>query len=182
MMKKWLSITFALLLMLSTAVIGVSAADKDIEAAGDDSGYTVNGVITSFLSEDDDVTISIKGSGLLSLSVKKKGNNITFTYNNIPGGKYTVNISKNNHVTRTYEIELTGDTTLEAMICPIGDVNMDGKVTTMDVTRANAHVRGAAALEGYQLLLADTTPDSDGVTTMDVTRINSHARGISSLW
>ena len=180
-MKKCVSIMLVLLLMLSASVTGISAAEKDYAATGDDS-YTVSGTITSYLSDEDDVIIAIKGSGQLSLSVKKKGNNIAIKYNNIPAGKYTVSISKNNHVTREYEINLNSDYNLDAVICPLGDVNMDGKITTMDVTRANAHVKGTAPLKGYQLLLADAAPDSEGVTTMDVTRINAHAKEVNFLW
>ena len=71
--------------------------------------------------------------------------------------------------------------TLDAKICPIGDVTMDGKLTTMDVTRTNAHVKGTAALEGYALLLGDTA-GGEGITTIDVTRINSHVQGKNPLW
>ena len=165
--------------------------DEDVEHAleeagiGDDpgpigEGFTVKGSITSYLSDEDAVSVSIAGSGSPD-SVAMTWTNTGYEITGLAAGDYTLTFGKKNHVTRTYEIKVSADMTLDAKICPIGDVTMDGKLTTMDVTRTNAHVKGTAALEGYALLLGDTA-GGEGITTIDVTRINSHVQGKNPLW
>ena len=161
--------------------------DEDVEHALEEAGigddpdtFVLSGSLTTFLDKDDNVVLSLVGD--------KGGQTMEFTGDakeyllfGMQAGKYTLTVSKKNHVTREYEVDINGDTTLDAKICPIGDVPMDGKLTTMDVTRTNAHVKGTAALEGYALLLGDTA-GGEGITTIDVTRINSHVQGKKALW
>ena len=172
-----------------SAALGLT--DEDVEHAlyeagmgGDPGpigeGFTVKGSITSYLSDEDAVSVSIAGSGSPD-SVAMTCTNTGYEITGLAAGDYTLTFGKKNHVTRTYEIKVSADMTLDAKICPIGDVTMDGKLTTMDVTRTNAHVKGTAALEGYALLLGDTAGGA-GITTIDVTRINSHVQGKNPLW
>lgn len=90
---------------------------------------------------------------------------------------------KANHVTREYTVTV-GSTavTQNAKIHLLGDINGDGKVTTIDFGRANAHAKGASTLTGYELLCADTVKQDGQVTTADAARINAHAKGASKLW
>ena len=64
----------------------------------------------------------------------------------------------------------------------IGDINGDGKVTTIDFVRANSHARGVTLLSGYELKCADVVGTDGKVTTADAIRINAHAKGTSLLW
>jgi len=176
--------------------LGLSDSDikKAVEEAGlgdkpDPDGFSFDLSVTSFLSDTDEITVSISGidyyhdnASIEFATVTKKGLNITVNYHDVPAGKYTVAISKKDHVTREYEIVINSDAALDAKICPIGDATLDGEVTTMDVTRANAHVKGRAPLEGYALLCADVLPQTEGITTLDVTRINSHVQKVKPLW
>lgn len=57
-----------------------------------------------------------------------------------------------------------------------GDVNGDGKVNTMDVSRLYAHVRGTNPLSDEQLANADVNGDGK-INTMDVSRLYAHVRG-----
>ena len=131
-------------------------------------GNAVTGTITSYLSDTDTVTVELLKGEVVAYSTTVTGNTAAY-------------FSKKNHVARDYTITVSGGAIQDAKICPIGDVTMDGKLTTMDVTRANAHVKGTAALEGYALLLGDTAGGA-GITTIDVTRINSHVQGKNPLW
>jgi len=142
---------------------------------------TVSGNITSYLSETDTVTVELLSGDAVAYSTTVTGNTAAYSIANVADGAYTLRVSKNNHVARDYDITVSGGAVQDAKICPIGDVTMDGKLTTMDVTRTNAHVKGTAALEGYALLLGDTA-GSEGITTIDVTRINSHVQGKNPLW
>ncbi len=144
-------------------------------------GNAVTGTITSYLSDTDTVTVELLKGEVVAYSTTVTGNTAAYSIGDVADGGYTLRVSKKNHVARDYTITVSGGAVQDAKICPIGDVTMDGKLTTMDVTRANAHVKGTAALEGYALLLGDTAGGA-GITTIDVTRINSHVQGKNPLW
>ncbi len=58
----------------------------------------------------------------------------------------------------------------------LGDINGDGKLTTADVARLNAHILGKITLSEAALLAADF--DGNGVTnTADVARLNAYILG-----
>lgn len=61
----------------------------------------------------------------------------------------------------------------------LGDVNMDGKISTADVGLANAHAKGTKLLNDEQFKLADINKDGN-VTTADVGIINAHAKGTNN--
>ena len=63
-----------------------------------------------------------------------------------------------------------------------GDINGDGRVTTIDFVRVNSHARGVTLLSGYELKCADVVGADGKVTTADAIRINAHAKGTSLLW
>ena len=63
-----------------------------------------------------------------------------------------------------------------------GDVTGDGKITTMDFSRANAHAKEVAPLTGYALQCADVVGTDGKVTTLDAMRINAHVKGTANLW
>ena len=63
-----------------------------------------------------------------------------------------------------------------------GDINGDGKLTNIDVARANAHVRGTTLLSDYELKCADVVGTDGKVTNIDVAKINAHVKGTNKLW
>ena len=141
-------------------------------------------VVTSFLSETDDVKVELvrRGETETAYSSVGKGNKASFTFDNILSGAYTVRISKNNHVSREYTIIINKDAPVESFrIHPLGDINGDGKVNTIDVTRANAHAKGVATLKGYEVQCADINNDGK-INTIDVSRMNAHAKQLTSLY
>ncbi len=141
-------------------------------------------VVTSFLSETDDVKVELvrRGETETAYSSVVKGNKVSFTFDNILSGAYTVRISKNNHVSREYTIIINKDAPVESFrIHPLGDINGDGKVNTIDVTRANAHAKGVATLKGYEVQCADINNDGK-INTIDVSRMNAHAKQLTSLY
>lgn len=147
----------------------------------------VSGTVTSFLSGADKVTLELipEGTTEVKHSTEVYGNTATYTLDSVPEGKYTLRVSKKDHVTRSYEITVTGGIVKQDVkIHPLGDINGDGKVTTMDFGRANAHARGTSTLTGYEFDCANAIPDSGTpkITTMDAGRINAHAKGTFFLW
>lgn len=154
---------------------------KSFTAAAASNGSVVSGTVTSYLDESGAVTVQLLQGDIEKYSTYVTGNTVGYSIADVADGSYTLRVSKKNHAARDYDITVAGDTVLDAKICPVGDVNMSGTVTTMDVTMANSHVQKKSTLSGYSLKLADAN-NSDSITTMDVTMINSHVQKKSSLW
>lgn len=145
---------------------------------------SLHGTVKSFLSETDAVNISLvsKEEPEQMFALDVKGNNAEYVFENVESGDYTIVVFKNNHVTRNYEITIGMENVVQDMkINPVGDVNGDGRVNTIDVARANAHAKSATRLEGYELACVDINGDGK-VNTIDVARMNAHAKSVSSLW
>ena len=149
----------------------------------------ISGNVTSYdIGKNDVVTIRLLNSAGTTELKKVQGkagtsSQVAYEIKDVEEGSYILEVSKEGHVTRTYEIIVGQSNVAQDMkICPKGDVTGDGKVTTMDVTRTNMHARGLNQLSGYELACADVVGTDGKVTTMDVTRINAHVRGISALW
>ena len=106
----------------------------------------------------------------------------SYHFSNLAAGAYRLTALKDNHVPRSYTITPSSNSKLDVKIHPIGDINGDGIVSTLDFGRANSHARGKSTLEGYEFDCADVTGTDKTVTTADTGKINSHARGKSKLW
>ena len=75
------------------------------------------------------------------------GNSAAYSIDNVEAGTYTLKVMKANHVTREYAVTVgSSAVTQNVKIHPLGDVNGDGKVTTADAARINAHAKGASKL------------------------------------
>ena len=97
-------------------------------------------------------------------------------------GSYTVEVSRKDHVTRSFELTLdSADIPVDVTLHLKGDINGDGKVNTTDVGRANAHAKKTNLLEGYELACADVSGDGK-VNTTDVGRMNAHAKKTNLMW
>ena len=149
------------------------------KAAG---GYTVSGTVTSFLKDTDTVWIAIGTSEAIPYATFVTGNTASYSISNVAAGTYTLVVTKNNHVVRSYEITVFGNKTLDLKICPKGDVSGDGKVTTKDYAMANAHAQKVSLLEGYPLKCGDVLKGDGKITTADAARINAAAQKVDPLW
>ncbi len=145
---------------------------------------SLSGTVTSFNSETDEVTLLLYKAGHRENSYEATvtGNSAEYAFEGIAEGEYILEVSKNNHVTRTYEVTVGEDVvTQDAKIHLLGDINGDGKLNSIDVARANANVRGVSALTGYELACADANGDGKA-NSIDVARMNAHVRGTTALW
>ena len=148
-------------------------------------GYTVYGAATSFGGQTDDVTIQLIESGASEAAYEAvvQGNSIGYFIENVAPGTYTMKVMKQNHVTREYTVTVgTEYVKQDVKIHLKGDINGDGKLTNIDVARANAHVRGNTVLSGYELKCADVVGTDGKVTNIDVAKINAHVKGTNKLW
>ena len=149
-------------------------------AASDDA---LSGTVTSFLNSTDETKITFRNLTTNATGIiRVKGNSATYSIPKMPAGQYMIYVTKPNHATRTYHIIVNAAAqTLNLKIHPLGDINGDGKITTVDYGKANSHARGKSTLSGYEFSCADVNADSK-VSTADAGRINAHAKGKSKLW
>lgn len=148
------------------------------------AGSTVSGTVTSFndkTEETEDVTVELLQGEDVKYTATVNGNTVEYSIAGVADGDYTLRVSKKNHVTRDYEITVSGDTTADAKIQLIGDVSGDGLVNTTDAARANVLARKLATFDEYTTKVADVSGDGI-VNTTDCARINNHARGLIYLW
>lgn len=146
------------------------------------TGTTIMGSLKSFGDvEGLTVELWLEGAEAASYTAVIDGDSYSFT--NVPAGSYTLKISKENGVTRTYPIEAgTASVSQDVAISPLGDVNGDTKVNIGDVARIYAHVRNTGKIEDeYALLCSDVTGDQR-INIGDVARTYSHVKGTNPLW
>lgn len=154
-------------------------------------GVTVSGSITCFGSETDVIRVELIKAGQtaathhseLTGSQNSDGSiQADYSFSAVAAGTYTLRVSKQNHVTREYTITVGAEAvTQDVKIHLKGDVNGDGKITNLDVTRLSLHFRKKATLTDYELLCADVSGDGK-ITNLDVTKIKLHFRKKAQLW
>ena len=154
-------------------------------------GVTVSGTVTSYGDASEAVTVTLTKQGetapaftdTLTVASGSAPYSQNYSFPAVPAGAYTLKVEKNNHVTREYTVTVsTENVTQDVKIHLLGDINGDGKVTTIDFVRVNSHARGVTLLSDYELKCADVVGTDGKVTTADAIRINAHAKGTSLLW
>ena len=149
------------------------------------TGRQVSGTITTFLDDTDAVTVTLTREGDSSPSYAKVvyGNSAVYKFDSVAEGTYIMTVSKKNHVTRTEKVVVGATTVTKNMkVHPKGDINGDGKITTLDYMKVNAYVKGTVTLTEYELKCADVIGTDGKVTTADAMRINAHVKGTKPLW
>lgn len=138
----------------------------------------LTGSITSAL--DGDVTVALySGESLIASNTFAD----SYRFSGLEAGEYTLIVSKDHHVTRTYAVTVSeAVTTQDVTICLLGDVNGDGSVNVGDTAAIFAHLRQSTLItDEYLLLCADAT--EDGKLNMgDTARIFAHVNGKTPLW
>ena len=154
-------------------------------------GYTVTGTVTSSDSntaseEDDTITIILANDEhSYTATVTSSGINSTVDYRieNVVAGTYTMTVSKANHVTREYEIVVSGsDVMQDVKIHLLGDVTGDGKITAKDYSRMYAHIRKTNLLTDYALQVGDVVGADGKITAKDYSRLYAHLAKTNVLW
>lgn len=145
------------------------------------TGSTVSGTVTSFGEATEPVTLRLLENGTEIGKVTSTDG--TYRFSSVSPGTYTIEVSKLNHATRTYEITVEQEDITEALKIHLkGDIDGNGRVNTTDVNRAFAHVRKTNFLTGYELTCADVIGTDGKVNTTDVNRIFAHVRKTNLLW
>ncbi len=150
-------------------------------------GAEFSGTIESFddkIDNSDEITIELfkEGEDTAKYSATVEGSGAQFfSISDIETGTYTVKVSKANHTTRTYTVEISGNTVAALKIHLVGDITGDGKVNLVDMAKINAYLSGESELEGYELECADV--NLDGKTGLqDLASANGYVSGLTQIW
>ena len=142
---------------------------------GQPTGVTLRGTITSFDAVDGAVTVRLmQGEVEVSNVVSTNG---TYCLEMVAAGEYTLVISKQNHVTRTYSLTVADqDVTQNVKIHLIGDIDGNGKVNVGDTAKVYSHVKKTALItDEYMLLCADI--DGNGkINVGDTAKVYAHVK------
>lgn len=144
------------------------------------AGVSVSGMIESF-GEADTVTVTLlhNDEEICNTTADAEGR---YSIGNVPPGTYTLRISKENHITRTYTVTMAeANVTVDATICLIGDVNADGKLNMKDWIRLYDHISEVSPLNGYALQCADVNADGK-INMKDWVRVYDHLSETKPLW
>ena len=170
----------------SAAEVQPAATDNTICTAmytfSCNSGFTVSGSYTSYLDSYQATKIELLQNETMKYATASTGNSGSYSIPNVASGSYTLRVSKKNHVTRDYEITVSGNTTQDVKIHPLGDISGDGKITTKDSAMANAHAMKTSLLSDYPLKCGDVLKGDGKITTADASRINAAAMKTQPLW
>ncbi len=170
-----------IVLFVNDFVNAIDGNDIVLNIEFSEPGVIVTGTVESFNDETATVELVLDGEIIQSVTVEGAGKQ-EYSFDRVFDGTYTIRVSKLNHATREYEINVDGEEITENLkIHLLGDINGDGKVNTLDVARTNAHAKSVSTLSDYEFKCADTNGDNR-VNTLDVARINAHAKSVSKLW
>ena len=62
-----------------------------------------------------------------------------------------------------------------------GDVNGDGKINAVDITKIAAHIKGLKKLTTEEMLFAADVDDDGRINSADITRIAAHIKGLKNI-
>ncbi len=160
----------------------LKGAEYHYQGTGEEkTGVKVSGAVTSYLTEDD---VTVKLTGIDNDFVGDDTGAADYEIENVPAGKFKLEVSKLNHVTREYTVTVSDtNVTQDVKVCPKGDVNGDGETDIMDCSLAQRYIRELTDLDPYQIACGDVSGEGDGeLDIQDVSRILRHIRELALLY
>ena len=143
---------------------------------------TLHGSVTSYLKSSDNTTVQLIQNGIVKKSATVSSNTGSYSFSNVAEGNYTLRVSKKNHVTREYSFKMTNNKTLNVIINPLGDTNLNGKVDIKDVNRLYKHSKEMEMLTDPYALLCSNVNGDENVNIKDVNRLYKHVMETSPLY
>ena len=163
--------------------------------APEKQGVTVSGTIAAhatgkadWLSGDTTVTLTKKGEATAlqtvtlttdkGISVSNGASAETVSFEAVENGTYIVKVAKAHFAPIEVEITVSGTAvTLDNIdLYMWGDVDLNGKINAMDVTKLRARAASGTAFTDIREELCDVD-DNGKINAMDVTRLRSYASG-----
>lgn len=149
-----------------------------VQAAGG-----ISGTVTSSGSESSKVIVSLvyRGGTHPIQTVALVGNSGSYALENVEDGLYTLKASKYNHVSREYDVAVTGGALVQDIkLCLQGDVSGDGKINVGDAAKTYSHIRRTSLLnDAYAERCADMNGDGK-INVGDTAKIYALVRNPSS--
>lgn len=140
--------------------------------------YSISGQIESFGEPSFAISLSLLENGIVI--DKTTSTDGTYKFDSVSSGTYTVEVSKLNHVTRTYDVTVVDEDVVQNVkIHLLGDVNGDGNITIADATQIQKHLANILQLDEAHLEAADTNGDGR-VSVADATQIQKYLANIIS--
>ena len=137
------------------------------------------GTVTSFGDANDPVSLTLTGSNGSYDTITTDG---SYRFGPVEAGSYRLTVSKNNHVTRTYTVSVSGSMALDVKIHLVGDIDGNGKINVGDTTKVYSHVKKTALItDEYMLLCADVSGDGR-INVGDTTKVYAHVKKTNPLW
>jgi beta-N-acetylglucosaminidase len=151
-----------------------TGGSSDGGSSGGNSATPAAGFTTDFALDSSTQTISRVGVGSAAKDVL---NLINFT-GGAYGKIYRADGSENNDIVGTGNklviYDAGGNTIAQYTFVIYGDVNGDGKITSMDLLYVKRHILKVSTLEGVYEMAADANRGNDGVTSIDLLYIKRH--------
>ena len=168
-----------------TSGTGLKKVKATFTVPDSSDGITISGKVTRYLDESEMTNLRLIDSSndaiLDETSVLVEED---YKFRNVADGTYILRVSKKNHVTRDYEVTVAGaSVTQDVKICPIGDVDNNGKVNSADAKAAFRHSNDEKPItDEYKFACADVVAPKKKVNSADAKAIFQHANEQKSLW
>lgn len=152
-------------------------------------GQVVCGQVESFsASSDTSQTVDIKLYNSNDVSMNNaiyevESTDGTYEIDDVEAGAYIMSVSKENHVTRCYNITVSdSDVYQDVIICLKGDVTGDGKVNSQDLNTVRNHINYVTQItDEYKFRCADVTGDGR-INSQDLNAIRNHINYVDRFW
>ena len=146
-------------------------------------GVKVNGTITSYGSDSESVTVQLIEAGHTEPAYEAIvfGNSVTYSFETVPAGTYTLKVEKKGHAPFTKGITVgNSNVTENVTIYLIGDVNGDGAITADDLTALARHVAKISIITDTAALARCDVTNDGSVTADDLTMLARYVAKIIS--
>lgn len=159
----------------------ISGGTVTVEAAAV-TGVTVSGMVKSYGSETENVTVTLTPENGTPMTTVVTGNSAAYKFENVSAGTYTLKVEKKGHAPWTESITVGSEAvTQDVKICLLGDINADGRLTLADYGKVLQHVKKVSLLTDYEFACADINKDGK-LTLVDYGKILQHVKKVSLLW
>ncbi len=128
-----------------------------------------------------EITVSITGNDQDESITAEDGQ---FVFPKLPDGEYTLVLSAQGFVTRTYKITVEGCEITEVPVFELhlpGDIDGANGLNLTDITLMKKHLKKTSVLSGYALECADINGDKK-YNTQDITDMKSQLKGTKNFW
>ena len=151
------------------------------------SGLTVSGMIRSYGSASESITVTLIPIGGSPLVKSVSGSSVDYSFTGVSAGNYTLKVEKKGHAPWTESITVSNQNIYgkDVTVYLWGDVNRDGDVTAADAQEIQRKAAGLSSVfstdpnTAYCISRADVNNDNR-ITAADAQEIQRKAAGLSS--